>query len=472
MIGFGFAVCVTPFAVWVTSHFPAFRSIPWTLPYLVVALVTEVAGIGPALIACLIAAVGIYLLVLAPGQDHFYDPIAWIKVAAFLFTASAISYLVRQRKVGASSLQSSELHYRTVTETASDVIVTINENSTILAINPSVKATLGYEPAELIGKPMFTLMPERFRASHAAGIARYLASGKRHIPWNGVQLPGLHKNGEEIPLEISFAAHSSEGKTHFTGFIRDVSERHRIQAALMQSEKLAAVGRLASSIAHEINNPLESIGNLLYLSRDCSDMPTIQNYLETAEQELRRVSVIANQTLQFHKQSNTLSQVDCARLVDNCLTLYQGKLINARISVERRHRAGNVAYCAEGEIRQVLNNLIGNAIDALPTGGRLLVRTQDATHWRSGRKGVAVTIADTGRGMGSEVRSKMFEAFFSTKGSGGAGLGLWISCQLIEKNVGHLQVKSSQRKGANGTVFTLFLPSSDQSDAPKNSYES
>jgi signal transduction histidine kinase len=118
---------------------------------------------------------------------------------------------------------------------------------------------------------MVTLMPERFREAHAAGIARYLATGTRHIPWNGVQLPGLRKDGVEIPVEISFAAHSLNGSTRFTGFIRDVSERHRTHAALMQSEKLAAVRRLARPIAHEINNPLESVTNLLYLSCRSTD---------------------------------------------------------------------------------------------------------------------------------------------------------------------------------------------------------
>ena len=458
MLRLAFALVSMPVAVWCTYHLPAFRSIPLTLPYLFVALITEVSGIGPALFSCLIAAAGIYRLLLPPDANHLYDPTAAVKLAAFLGTASAISFLVRQRKVAASSLLASELHYRSVTETASDVIVTIDEDSNILSINPSVTRTFGYQPAELIGLPMTTLMPERFRAAHNAGIARFLSTHARHIPWNGVQLPGLHKSGEEIPLEISFAAHLSGEKTHFTGFIRDVSERHKNQAALMQSEKLAAVGRLASSIAHEINNPLESIGNLLYLSRESDDMPTIQSYLETAEQELRRVSVIANQTLQFHKQSSHLSQVDCAKLLDGCLTLFHGKVLNSGISVEQRHRALSSAYCAEGEIRQVASNLIGNAIDAQRTGGRILVRTRDATHWPTGRKGVTITIADTGSGIPPEVLSRIFEPFFSTKGEGGAGLGLWISSQLIERNGGSVQVRSSQRSQKTGTTFALFLP--------------
>jgi PAS domain S-box-containing protein len=228
-------------AVWATSSLPAFRSIPWTLSYLVIALVAEVGGTGPALVACLIASGGVYRLVLVPAQDGFYNSTAWIKTAAFFVTAFFISYLVLQRKRALSSLRASELHYRRVTETAPDVIITIDENSRILSINPAVEITFGYAQEELLGQMMVTLMPERFREAHAAGIARYLATGTRHIPWNGVHLPGLRKDGVEISVEISFAAHSSNGSTRFTGFIRDVSERHRTHAALMQSEKLAAV---------------------------------------------------------------------------------------------------------------------------------------------------------------------------------------------------------------------------------------
>ena len=456
--GFGFAVILTPLAVWSTLHFAAFRSIPWTLSYLVIAFVAEAGGAAPVLLSCAIASVGVYGLVLAPGQRHFYDQTAGIQTATFIVTAFFISYLVRQRRIALSSLQASELHYRNVTETASDVIVTIDENSHILSINPSVKATFGYEPEELLGREMVILMPERFRGSHSGGIARYLATGQRHIPWNGVQLPGLRKDGEEIPLEISFAAHSANGKTIFTGFIRDVSERHRTQAALIQSEKLAAVGRLASSIAHEINNPLESVTNLLYLSRGSEELATILGYLELAEQELRRVSVIANQTLLFHKQSTSAVLVKCDELVSGSLVLYQGKLANRSVAVEQRHRASREAYCIPGEIRQVLNNLVGNSIDAMPEGGRIFARSRNTRDWRSGRTGIAITVADTGTGLSSKVQSRMYEPFFSTKGSGGSGLGLWICSQLIARNGGTLQVKSSQKAGHSGTVFVLFLP--------------
>ncbi len=403
-LDFGASLILSSLAVGFTYYISLFTRIPWTLSFLAVAMVAWIGGVAPSLLAALIMTCAIYGLILAPAHHNFYDPAALIQTIAFDLVAFLIASLLSQRNRARSSVEASEMHYRSVTETASDVVITIDSASRILSINPAVKDIFGYEPGELIGEQMPILM-------------------------------------------------------RFTGFIRDVSDRRETEAALLKSEKLAAVGRLASSIAHEINNPLEAITNLIYLCRGSRDITEIQSYLETAEREVRRISVIANQTLQFHRQSSTPEAVTCNGLVNGCLSLYQGRLLNARISVEQRHRADRLPICIEGEIRQVLNNLLGNAIDALPDqGGRILIRARNATEWKDRRIGVVLTIADTGTGMSPETREKLFDAFFTTKGIGGTGLGLWISGQLVERNQGKLRVRSSQRYGRSGTVFTLFLP--------------
>lgn len=458
-VGYGLGFLLALLAVGLTHYVPLFTQIPWTLSLFAVALVAWIGGVMPALLALLLTTVGIYALVLAPASRGSRDPKSLAQTLAFDLTALMISYLVTQRNRAVSALTASERHYRSVTETASDVVITIDSESRILAINPAVKAVFGYEPSELIGEEMPILMPETYRAAHKLGIARYLGTGVRHIPWNGIQLPGLRKDGEEIPLEISFGSYKADGEQRFTGFIRDISDRRKTEAALIQNEKLAAVGRLASSIAHEINNPLEAVTNLLYLCDGSTNLEEIKDYVKTADREVRRISVIANQTLQFHRQSNTPVPVRCEELLFGSLALYQGRLINAHTHIDQRQRAERSPLCIEGEIRQVLNNLIGNAIDALPQqGGKILMRSRDGTDWKTGRPGVVLTIADTGSGMSLETQAKVFEAFFSTKGLGGAGLGLWICCQLVDRNQGRLRVRSSQRLGAKGTVFTLFLP--------------
>ncbi len=243
------------------------------------------------------------------------------------------------------------------------------------------------------------------------------------------------------------------------GTVEDITERNRAERALLQTEKLAAVGRLAASIAHEINNPLESVTNLLYLARLTNEVTDIQRYLDTADQQLRRVSAISNQTLRFYKQSSRPISVAGDDLLEGVLSVHQARLVNSRVAVESRMRATRPVLCFDGEIRQVLSNLIGNAIDAMhPRGGRLLLRSREAVDWKSGRTGVVLTIADSGNGMSAEVQHRVFEAFFTTKGIGGTGLGLWVSREIVERHAGRLRVRSSQARAHHGTVFTLFLP--------------
>ena len=251
------------------------------------------------------------------------------------------------------------------------------------------------------------------------------------------------------------------------GIHLDIHERKTAEEALIRTEKLAAVGRLASSIAHEINNPLESVTNLLYLARTSEELPDeVRQYLVTAEMELRRASAITTQTLRFHKQSTRPMEMTCDDLIGSVLTIYHSRLVNSKIQVEERKRAHRPVLCMDGEIRQVMSNLIGNAIDAMhPDGGRLLLRSREGHDWKTGREGLLVTVADTGPGIGAETAARIFEAFFTTKGIGGTGLGLWISKEIIDRHQGRLWLRTSEAPGRSGTVFALFLPFLTESEA-------
>ena len=270
----------------------------------------------------------------------------------------------------------------------------------------------------------------------------------------------VRPSGETIPFDFSLTpVRDPNGKVIFlVPEGREIIELKQAEAALIQSEKLAAVGRLASSIAHEINNPLESVMNLIYLARQYAVDPDSQRFLDSADQEIRRVSIIANQTLRFHKQPSNPQAVGCSELISSVLGIYEGKFRNAGIKVEMHYRAELPIVCFEGDIRQVLNNLVGNAIDAMPNGGRLLLRCRKATHWPTGSKGLVLTVADTGVGMDTEALQKIFHPFFTTKGIGGTGLGLWVSQEIADRHNGALKVRTSQCEGRSGTVFTLFLP--------------
>lgn len=238
----------------------------------------------------------------------------------------------------------------------------------------------------------------------------------------------------------------------------DITARKSSEEALKRAEKLAAVGRMAASIAHEINNPLEAVTNLLYLmSLDAGLSDETRVFVHEAQHQLERVAHVATQTLRFHRQSTGPAVTKIGELVDSVVTLYKGRVSSAGIDLQRHDRGPVELMCFANDLRQVMANLIGNAIDAT-RDGKILVRTRRATEWSSGRNGVMITVADTGEGMSEPTRRKIFEPFFSTKGNTGTGLGLWVTAGIIEKHQGKIRVRSSQGSPHQGTVFTVFLP--------------
>jgi len=248
----------------------------------------------------------------------------------------------------------------------------------------------------------------------------------------------------------------------------EITHLKKAEAALVQSEKLAAVGRLASSISHEINNPLEAITNLLYLISESEHLPEdLRIYIHMAQSELSRVSQIATQTLRFHRQAAKPTWVSPAELLDAVLNLYHGRLTNSGVRVEATYSTDKKVLCFENDIRQVLNNLIANAIDSMRQGGRIVVRAHEAVQHSTGRRGVRLAVADTGHGMPEAVRRRLFQPFYTTKGMNGTGLGLWISEGIVKRHGGRLEVRSSQDPVCHGTVFTLFLPFEEVAEQEK-----
>jgi signal transduction histidine kinase len=247
---------------------------------------------------------------------------------------------------------------------------------------------------------------------------------------------------------------------------RDLTGEKRGEAVLVRSEKLAAVGRLATSIAHEINNPLAAVTNLIYLALAHPNAAEVQDLLTQADRELRRVSRIANQTLRFHKQASRPQLMSTKNLFEAVLVVFEGRLRNSNIQVESRGYADEPVECFEGDMRHVLANVLANAIDAMPHGGCLLIRSRKGTEWSSGRPGLYLTVADNGCGMSPEGRKRLFEPFFTTKDIRGTGLGLWVSAQIMERHQGRIRLRSSQHPDRRGTTVSLFLPvaaSHDQS---------
>ncbi len=326
-------------------------------------------------------------------------------------------------------------------------------------VNPAFEAMTGYTFEEVQGKNCRFLQGDERDQPGVTLIREALKAGQEAV----TILRNYRKDGTFFWNEFSLSPiRNRDGQlTHFVGIQNDVTARVEFESALRESEKLAAVGRLAASIAHEINNPLEAVTNLLYLARYSPEPAEVSRYLELADTELRRASLITSQSLRFYKQSTKPTTVRLSAILESVLELFRGKIENAGIAVERRLRMAKANVCLESEIRQVLSNLIRNAIDAMKGrgGGRLLVRTREATDWRTGARGTAVTVADTGSGISQQTMKRLFTAFFTTKGAAGTGLGLWVSSEIIQRHDGRLLVRSSQRSGASWTVFQLFLPS-------------
>ena len=240
--------------------------------------------------------------------------------------------------------------------------------------------------------------------------------------------------------------------------LADIDNEKRAESALIKSEKLAAVGRLAASISHEINNPLEAVTNLLYLLEQSSRQDETTWLAIKAQQELARVSQIVTQTLRFHRQSSNPQPIAVKDLIEPTLALYRGRAANQNIKLEVDYRANVTIVCLEGDLRQVFNNLLGNAIDAMRAGGRLIVRTSIAHDFKRNVPRVRVSIADTGHGIPTETIKHIFEPFYTTKGINGSGLGLWISQEIMARSKGTLRIRSKAAQNCGGTVASVFLP--------------
>jgi PAS domain S-box-containing protein len=325
-----------------------------------------------------------------------------------------------------------------------------------LRLNDRQAAFFGLKPDHIVGKTLTEMAP-------IPGLRELFDQVVRGDPVVNYPLEGtlITDPNEYRYWTVSyFPVYGPDGAIQgITAASQEITQQKKTEKALIQTEKLAAVGRLAASIAHEINNPLESITNLLYLARSSNNLEEVHALLQVADSELRRVSTITSQTLRFHRQSSSPQEIDTAALVNEILNVYAGRLNNCHAQLSTRLSAKRPLRCFDGEIRQVLANLIANALDAMNSSPRrLLIRTREATHWPTGEHGIVFSVADTGCGIAPEIIKRLFEPFFTTKGTVGTGLGLWVSKEIIGRHRGAIRLRSSQSPEHRGTVFTIFLP--------------
>ena len=247
----------------------------------------------------------------------------------------------------------------------------------------------------------------------------------------------------------------------------DTTQQWNAQRALMRNEKLVAVGRLAASIAHEMNNPLASVTNLLYLIEcDATLNESTRGFVDLASVELARVSKIATQTLRFARRTVAPAEIDVEEVVRGLMLLFGGRLTQNQVKVSVRRRKVSKFYGYASEVMQLLTNLLGNAIDAIGESGRIEIGIQDSMDWQSMTPRVAVTVADSGPGVPEQFRQKIWEPFFTTKAETGTGLGLWLVEETVHKNGGSIHLRTATAPERHGTVFRMLLPiHASESDA-------
>lgn len=247
-------------------------------------------------------------------------------------------------------------------------------------------------------------------------------------------------------------------------FFQDTTERRKVEKQLRTNEKLVIVGRLAASIAHEINNPLESVTNLLYLLETEPGLPEdARPHIAMAQQEVHRIADIATNTLKFFKQTTQPAATSMKETYASVLTLYQGRIRHSGIAILPTFQAHAPYVCFAAEMRQIMANFLGNALDATRPGGRIHFRIRPGTSGRDAEAGVLITIADTGSGIDPQTVQHIYDAFFTTKSTAGTGLGLWVCMELIKKHGGHVKVRSriALHGRSGGSVFRIFLPYSN-----------
>ncbi len=378
---------------------------------------------------------------------------------------------IDDRKLEESARRYSEENYRVVVETASDAILSIDDGGTIRFANPATERIFGYKSSDLIGKSLTVLMPEFLRAAHEKGLKRYLATGQRHMNWQGTELTALHKNGQEFHVEVSFGDLDIGGHRVFTGFNRDISKRKQAEDRLRETElelarvsRLTTMGELSASIAHEVNQPLTAVTNngnaCLRLLADHNLEPEVlrRALKEMVADSTRASEVIARIRAFIKKTSAETIQAYINEVIEEALALAGHRLQEHRVLVERQLTKDLSLVMADRvQLVQVLLNLIMNAIEAMSaiTNRPRMLWVQSQLD-ESGD--VLVSVRDSGIGFSSEP-DDVFIPFVTTKADG-MGMGLPISRSLIEGHGGRLWAEANVPHGA---VFKFTLPVADQS---------
>lgn len=373
-----------------------------------------------------------------------------------LLLAGAIAE--REELVREQAAREARLRLAAIVESSEDAIVGTRPDGTITSWNHAAERLYGYSSQEALGRSISILIPRDRLGDFSAGLAA-VRSGN---PIHQLETVRRRKDGTNIDVSLSVSPIRDNEKyvIALADISRDVTQRRLAEQALRRADKLATTGRLAAAIAHEINNPLESLTNLLYLLISHPSLDeNARSYARTAEEELNRTAYITRQMLSFHRSPDNPLPINVAKVLESVVDLYLPLIHSQAIHIVRRYETDDTIEGIPAELKQVFSNLLRNAIEAVGEQGTIQLHVYASKDWRCpDRHGIRIVIADNGRGIPIDLRNRIFDPFFTTKGEGGTGLGLWVGIGILQKRNGSIRFRSSTSAGHSGTVFSIFLP--------------
>jgi len=371
-------------------------------------------------------------------------------------------YILREidlREKHALELQAREEWFRVTLTSIGDGVIATDKEGAVTFLNPIAEALTGTTLAQAKGRnvlDVFSIVNEYTHQPAENPVHKVMETGGVVSLANHTVLK--RKDGIQIPIEDS-AAPIRSAKGELLGVIlvfRDATKERKAQEVMRKTERLAAAARLSATMAHEINNPLQAVGSLVYLAMSTPGLsPEIVRQLSLADQELKRVAHITQQTLGFYRDSPANESVDLPALVESVITLYANRLQSKAIHVIRNYSDCPPVRAASGELKQVISNLVANAADAVGKQGTIAVTLRPAE--KAGSTGVQILVEDDGTGIPIENRDRIFEPFFTTKQDVGTGLGLWLSREIVERHGGSIEA-ISRESGLAGAAFSILLP--------------
>ncbi len=347
-----------------------------------------------------------------------------------------------------------------IVKSSDDAIISKDLNGTVTSWNPAAEALFGYSAQEMIGRSIATIIPPELQHDERT-ILTAIGRGETIDHFDTVRVT---KSGERIQVSVTVSPIRDEAGSVVGAakIARDITRQKQAEQALHTTERLAAVGRLAATVAHEINNPLAAVTNLVYLSRQQAVGGEIREFLASAEEELDRIAHLTKQTLGFYRESKTPILITLGSVVESTISVFAPRTRNKGVTIRLEIKQDPEICAGPSELRQLVGNLLSNSIDATESGGQIRIRISAVSKSGLFSKGVRLTVADSGSGVPDEVRSRIFEPFFTTKRDVGTGLGLWICKGIVERYSGFMKIRSSTIPGRSGTIISVVLPISNQ----------